>query len=137
MSGRKAVGTGILLLGIVVLLAPIAMPEPWRPEVNVPLPVGLALIVTGILILRGKLRRPGSASAERQPAPPGSDIGAWRAPQFRGKDQLDTATDLLSRGQKLEAIKAIRDANSCTLEEAKRIADQLELAVNPRRRPPV
>ena len=137
MSGRKAVGTGILLLGIVVLLEPIAMPTPWRSDVNVPLPVGLVLVVAGILILRGKLRRPDSASAERQPATGGSDIRGWGAPQFPGKDQLNTATDLLSRGQKLEAIKAIRDATSCTLEEAKRIADQLELSVNPRRRPPV
>jgi ribosomal protein L7/L12 len=137
VSGRKAFGTGFLLLGIVVLLAPIAMPEPWRPKVNVPLPVGLALIVAGILILRGKLRRPDSASAGRQPAAAGSDIHGWGAPQFRGKDQFDTVSDLLSRGQKLEAIKAIREAKSCTLEEAKRIADQLQLAVNPRRHPPV
>jgi hypothetical protein len=36
-----------------------------------------------------------------------------------------------------QAIKAIRDGTSCTLEEAKRIADQLESANNPRRRPPV
>lgn len=81
--------------------------------------IGLAagLVLAAIFIWA---RRPRGASLEHPPPPAG------KSPLPPGSNVQQEIDNLLARGQKIEAIKLLREATGCGLKEAKEQVEAME-----------
>ena len=105
---------------------------------------GLFVVLGGALVVSGRL---GRAKFETGPAPvgntPPSAVPAVpvdcltklkrRADpivaSFPDEQLLRTTVDHLGNGHRIDAIKSIREATGCSLDEAKRLCDELQLSI--------
>ena len=93
--------------------------------------IGIAIVAAIILLRRLFGRRPIEPFSQ-QPSKPINQEGAAVAAEVEGQELdidaavLDEVRRLSANGQKIEAIKHLRDATGLGLAEAKRIVDSLD-----------